>query len=112
MDEDLWGCLDNTKLNHQEATFKLMADFVREFKKFREFITNFMSENRERKCCGCHCVKESQERVRVSPKQCSGRLTTILTGDLRVIAVGDFGLVWFRMMQLGMMQLLLVFLVQ
>ena len=24
------GCLDNTKLNHQEATFKLMADFVRE----------------------------------------------------------------------------------
>ena len=95
IDEDL-QCSDNQTLNRllekQEATFKLMADFVRESREFREFVTNVIRENGERKCCGCHCVKESQERVRVTPKQCSaGRLTTISTGDLRVIAVGDFG---------------------
>ena len=94
IDEDL-QCSDNPTLSRllekQEATFKLMADFVRESREFREFVTNFIRENGERKCCGCHCIKESQERVRVTPKQCSGRLTTISTGDLRVIAVGDFG---------------------
>ena len=78
MDEDLREFSDKKKLNrlldNQEATLKLMA--------------NFMRENRERKCCGCHCVKE---RVRFSPKPCSGRFTTILTGDLRDGAVGDFG---------------------
>lgn len=37
-----------------------------------------MREKRERKCCGCRCIKE---RVRVTPKPYSGRLTTISTGD-------------------------------
>lgn len=40
-----------------------------------------------RKCCRCHCVKE---RFRSSPNPCSGRLSTITTGDLRNGAVGDF----------------------
>jgi len=92
MDEDLREFSDKKKLNrlldNQEATLKLMANFMRENRELRELFTNFMRENRERKCCGCHCVKE---RVRVSPKPCSGRFTTILTGDLRDGAVGDFG---------------------
>ena len=56
-----------------------------------------------------HYVKE---RVRSSPKSCSGRLSMIATGDLRDgavgdywndvfryfgdDAVGDFGMVWLR----------------
>ena len=92
MDEDLREFSDKKKLNrlldNQEATLKLMANFMRENRELRELFTNFMRENRERKCCGCHCVKE---RVRVSPKPCSGRFTTISTGDLRDGAVGDFG---------------------
>ena len=90
MDEDLRGCLDNTKLNHQEATFKLVADFVR--------------ENGERKCCRCHCIKESQERVRVLPRQCSGRLTMISTGDFGEGMVGDFGDGAVRDIEDGMVQ--------
>ena len=93
MDEDLREFSHEQKLNrlldNQEATLKLMAKFMRETREFRELVTNFMRESRERKCCGCRCVKE---RVRVSPKPCSGRLlTTISTGDLRDSAVGDFG---------------------
>ena len=96
MDEDLRNCSDDrTKLNrlldNQEATLKLMTNFVRETREFRELVINFMRENGGRKCCGCHCVKESQERVRVSPRPCSGRLTTISIGDLRDGQVGDFG---------------------
>ena len=64
-----------------------MANFMRETREFRELVTNFMRVNRERKCYGCHSVKE---RVRVSHKPCSGRLTMISTGDLRDGAVGDF----------------------
>ena len=45
-------------LDNQEASLKLIANFMRETREFRELVTNFMRENRERKCCGCHCVKE------------------------------------------------------
>lgn len=93
MDEDLRNCSDETKLNrlldNQEAALKLMANFMGETREFRELVTNFMRENGGRKCCRCHCVKESQERVRVLPRPCSGGLTTISTGDLRHSAVGD-----------------------
>ena len=91
MDEDLQEFSQDKRLRHlldnQEASLKLMANFMRETKEFRELVTNFMRENRESKCCGCHCVKE---RVRVLPKPRSGRLTMISTGDLWGSAVGDF----------------------
>ena len=74
----------NSLLDNQEATLKLMANFTKET---RELVTNFMREHRERKCYGCHCIKEW---VTVLPKPCLGRLTTISTGDLRDGAVGDF----------------------
>ena len=59
---------------------------------FRELVTNFMRENRERKCCGCHCVKERVSSGRVRKiREGLGRLTTtISTGDLRDSAAGDF----------------------
>jgi len=89
---DLQESSDDNKLNrlldNQEATLKLMANFMKETREFRELVSNFMRESRERKWCGCHCVTE---RVRVSPKPYSGRLTTISTEDLRDSAVGDFG---------------------
>ena len=80
----------NRLLDNQEATctLKLMESFMRETREFRELVSNFMRESRERTCCGCHCVTE---RVRVSPKPCSGRLTTISTVDFRDSAVGNFG---------------------
>ena len=79
-------------LDNQEASLKLIANFMRETKEFRELVTNFMRENRERKCCGCHCVKERVSSGRFGiVREGSGRLTTILTGDLRDGAVGDFG---------------------
>ena len=72
MDEDLRGLPDDQKLNHllenQAAMFKLFASLTR--------------KNRERKCCGCHCVRE---RVRVSPKPSLGRENCIssLGGEFR-----------------------------
>ena len=35
-----------------------------------KLFANFIRESRERKCCGCHCVRE---RVRASPKPSVGR---------------------------------------
>ena len=61
---------------------------MRETREFRELVSNFMRESRQRTCYRCHCITE---RVRVSPKPCSGRLTTISTGDFRDSAVGNFG---------------------
>lgn len=55
---------------------------------FMELVTTFMRENREGNVAGVNCVKEL--RVRSSPNPCSGRLSTITTGDLRNGAVGDF----------------------
>ena len=91
MDEDLReftadeNCLFQQRLLHNlQATFNLIANFMRET---WESIENF-EENRERKCCGCHCVKK---RVTVSPKSCYEKLNMISIGDLRDGAVGDFG---------------------
>ena len=79
-------------LDNQEASLKLIANFMRETREFRELVTNFMRENRERKCCGCHCVKERVSSGRFGiVREGSGRLTTISTGDLRDGAVGDLG---------------------
>ena len=78
----------NRLMDNQEATLKLMKNFIRETRAFRDLVSNFMRESREKKCCGCHCVTE---RAKVSPKPYSGRLTTILTGDLRDCAFEDFG---------------------
>jgi len=68
-------------LHNLQATFNLIANFISETR-------DFISENRERKCCGCHCVKK---RVTVSPKSCYEKLNTISIGDLRDGAVGVFG---------------------
>jgi len=78
----------NCLLDNQEATLKLVANFMRETREFRELVSNLMRASRERKCSRCHWVTE---RVRVSPKPCSGRLTTISTEDLRDTQVGNFG---------------------
>ena len=54
MDEDLWDFSQDKRisclLDNQEATSKLMANFMREAREFRELVINFMRENRERKC--------------------------------------------------------------
>ena len=68
MDEDLREyTADENRLFQQRllhnlpATFNLIANSIRET---RESIENFISENRERKCCGCHCVKKTGLRFR------------------------------------------------
>jgi len=78
----------NRLMDNQEATLRLMENFVRETRVFRDLVSNFMRESRGKKCCGCHCVTE---RARVSPKPYSGRLTTISTGDFRDCAFEDCG---------------------
>ena len=81
----------NRLLDNQEVTLKLMANFMRETTEFRELVTNFMREIREKKCCGCHCVKERVSSGRFGKvREGLGRLTTISTGDLRDGAAGDF----------------------
>ena len=74
---------------------------MRETREFRDLVTNFTRENRERKFCGCHCVKERVSSGRVRKiREGLGRLTTMIsTGALRDGAfrgfgdgaVGDFG---------------------
>ena len=83
MDDDLLGFTADENLlfkqcllHNQQATFNLIANFMRET---RESIKIFMRENRERKCCGCHCVKE----------KCSEKFKRISMGDLRNDAAGD-----------------------
>ena len=83
MDDDLLGfTADENRLfkqcllHNQQVTFNLIANFMRET---RESIKIFMRENRERKCCGCHCVKG----------KCSENFKTISIGDLRNNAAGD-----------------------
>ena len=83
MDKDLLGFTEDENhvfqqclLHNQQATFNLIANFMRDT---RESIKIFMRENRERKCCGCHCIKE----------KCSEKFKTISMGDLRNNAFGD-----------------------
>ena len=76
----------NRLMNNQEATLKLMENFIRETRAFRDLVSNCTRESREKKCCGCHCITK---RARVSPKPYSGRLTMISTGDLGHCAFGD-----------------------